>query len=306
MAAPGSLSITVFTPEPGGGISNSLILTISETVNPVPAVVSLNPISATAGGPSFTLTVNGTNFVGNSVVRFNGVNQPTSFVNVNQLTAQIPAENIVNVGTAAVTVFNPPTGGGLSNAVAFAILAPGPPATCNTICLRSAKYYERNINRLPSGLVIIGGINANAPIQIQGNLTLIRSTLQDGGTPLTDLNREFLAIQISLVAAGSSNIGGLQSAPNCYGISFSPVLLSNGVLITPSTTTGDILSQVRLAIAELRVVDFTPLASILRLLNGEDPTATCNRPIGLPGGIHSPDADTTIPERSGVNGRRIH
>ncbi len=305
VAVVGNLSITVFTPAPGGGTSNALILTINETVNPVPAIVSLNPVSATAGGPAFTLTVNGTLFVGNSVVRFNGVNQPTTFISVNQLTAQIPAGNIVSVGTAAVTVFNPPGGGGLSNSVAFAIVAPGPPPTCNTICLRSAKYYERNTNRLPSGLVIIGGINANAPIPIQGNLGLIKSTLQDGGTPLSDLNREFLAIQISLVAAGSSNVGGLQSAPNCYGIAFPPVLLSNGVLITPSTATGDINSQVRLAIFELRVVDMTPLATILRLLNGEDPTATCNRPIGLPGGILSPNSDTTIPEGRGVNGRRI-
>jgi len=36
----------------------------------------LSPTSATAGGPAFTLTVNGTNFMTGSIVRWNGAIAP--------------------------------------------------------------------------------------------------------------------------------------------------------------------------------------------------------------------------------------
>ncbi|MEP7274142.1 MAG: IPT/TIG domain-containing protein, partial [Acidobacteriota bacterium] len=280
VASPANLSISVFTPAPGGGTSNSLVLSINATVNPVPTVLSLNPVSATAGGPAFVLTVNGANFVAGAVVRWNGINQPTVFVSSTQLTAQIPASNIASPGTIDVTVFNPPAGGGLSNSVAFGISPAGPPPSCGTICLRSARYYERNTNRLPNGLVLIGGFNANSAIQIQTNLPKIKDTLQGGESPLAELNKQFVAIQLSLILSGSSSVGGLQSSPSCYGISFAPVLLSNGVTLTPSSTTNDILGQVRSAIFELRAADMPALASILGLMNGDDPSNTCNRVLG--------------------------
>ncbi len=56
----GIVPVTVMNPAPGGGTSNSNNFTIN---NPVPTATSLSPDSATAGGPQFTLTVNGTNFV---------------------------------------------------------------------------------------------------------------------------------------------------------------------------------------------------------------------------------------------------
>jgi hypothetical protein len=37
-----------------------------------PAITSLSPLSTNAGGPAFSLTVNGTNFVSSSVVNWNG------------------------------------------------------------------------------------------------------------------------------------------------------------------------------------------------------------------------------------------
>ena len=79
----------------------------------------LSPNSAAIGGGQFTLTVTGTNFINGSVVRWNGSNRPTTFVNANQLTATITAADVAASGTYAVTVFNPPPGGGTSNAVNF-------------------------------------------------------------------------------------------------------------------------------------------------------------------------------------------
>jgi Domain of unknown function (DUF4082)/Bacterial Ig-like domain/Bacterial Ig domain len=91
--------------------------------NPVPTTSGLAPNSAIAGGAAFTLTVNGTNFVTNSVVRWNGADRPTTFVSATQLTAAIPSTDIAASGTASVTVFNPAPGGGTSNPQTFTISA---------------------------------------------------------------------------------------------------------------------------------------------------------------------------------------
>jgi glucose/arabinose dehydrogenase len=89
---------------------------LDPTPNPVPATTSLSPPAVIAGDSGFTLTVNGSGFVYNSVVRFNGLDRPTTFVSGATLTAQIPAGDIVAAGQASITVFSPAPGGGLSNA----------------------------------------------------------------------------------------------------------------------------------------------------------------------------------------------
>ena len=107
--------------------SNVLSFTISAPANPVPALTSLAPTSRPAGGAAFTLTVNGSNFVGTSQVRWNGAARTTTFVNAGQVTAAIPASDIVTQGSAQVTVVNPAPGGGTSNALTFTTTAPASP-----------------------------------------------------------------------------------------------------------------------------------------------------------------------------------
>jgi photosystem II stability/assembly factor-like uncharacterized protein len=94
--------------------------------SPVPALTSLAPMSATAGGAAFTLTATGTDFVAASVVRWNGADRATTFVSGTQLQAVIPASDIAVAGTAQVTVFNPAPGGGISNPLTFTIDPPPP------------------------------------------------------------------------------------------------------------------------------------------------------------------------------------
>jgi hypothetical protein len=118
IASAGTAAVTVFNPTPGGGTSNSVTFTIN---NPIPTIININPSSATAGGLAFTLTVNGTNFVSTSTVRWNGVNRTTSYISATQLQANITAADIASAGTATVTVFNPTPGGGTSNGVTFTI-----------------------------------------------------------------------------------------------------------------------------------------------------------------------------------------
>ena len=123
IATAGTASVRVFNPTPGGGISGARTFTIN---NPLPATTGLSPTSATAGGPGFSLTVTGTNFVPTSVVRWNGSNRTTTYVSATQLTAAITAADIATAQTRSVTVFNPTPGGGTSTAQTFTIVAPNP------------------------------------------------------------------------------------------------------------------------------------------------------------------------------------
>jgi C1A family cysteine protease len=126
IATAGTASVTVFNPTPGGGTSTGMTFTVN---NPVPAITSLSPASAVAGGPAFTLTVTGTGFVsGATKVRWNGVDRTTNVVSSTQATASILASDIATSGTAYVTVFNPTPGGGLSGSKAFTITTGSTPS----------------------------------------------------------------------------------------------------------------------------------------------------------------------------------
>ncbi len=89
--------------------------------NPTPSTSSISPTSKTAGDAQFTLTVNGTNFISNSSVYFNGSARSTSYVNSTQLTATILSSDLTSAGTFNITVVNPTPGGGTSNAQTFTV-----------------------------------------------------------------------------------------------------------------------------------------------------------------------------------------
>lgn len=113
----------------GSGIVNAGAAVAAAAPRPAPTIAGLNPASATAGGPAFTLAVNGANFVNDSVVRWNGANRTTTYVNATQLSAQITAADIATAGTANVTVFTPAPGGGTSNTATFTVNNPVPAIT---------------------------------------------------------------------------------------------------------------------------------------------------------------------------------
>jgi len=93
-------------------------------LNPVPTLSSLSPSAKPAGSTAFTLTVNGSDFVSGAVVRWDGSDRTTSFINATQVTASIPASDIATPGTAQVTVSNPVPAGGESDALTFTITTP--------------------------------------------------------------------------------------------------------------------------------------------------------------------------------------
>jgi hypothetical protein len=137
IAAAATAQATVFNPAPGGGTSANSPFTIN-AANPVPAITSLSPASATAGTAAFTLTVNGTGFLSGSVVKWNGANRTTTFVSATQLQAAITAADIAAAATAQATVFNPAPGGGTSANSPFTINASNPMPTITSLSPASA------------------------------------------------------------------------------------------------------------------------------------------------------------------------
>ena len=97
IAAPGTATVKVVE---SGVTSGGATFTIGAG----PVIASLSPDAATAGGPAFTLTVNGSGFVSGAVVQWNGSALATNFVSGTKLTAQVPASLIAAAGTAKVTV----------------------------------------------------------------------------------------------------------------------------------------------------------------------------------------------------------
>ncbi|HLK22603.1 MAG TPA: hypothetical protein VKT81_26840 [Bryobacteraceae bacterium] len=116
----------------GRGVWDILIPLPSTSGSNNPTLTALTPSTANAGSKGLSLSVTGANFWNGSTLRWNGVNRTSKVVDATHLTAQISAADTANVGIADVDVFNPSSGGGASNALAFTIgPAPNPLAAVN-------------------------------------------------------------------------------------------------------------------------------------------------------------------------------
>jgi hypothetical protein len=188
IAAVGSASVTVFNPAPGGGTSAAASFTITQ--NPVPAITSLSPNSAVAGGAAFSLTVNGTGFVSGSVVNWNGATRATTFVSTTQLQTAIAAADIAAGGTASVTVFNPAPGGGTSAGASFTIAAPTPTIRLAQVTAKQAGSSASSLAiSLPStttaGNLIVIGFDYDTSAAFQSITDSQGNTFTQAGSELT-------------------------------------------------------------------------------------------------------------------------
>jgi hypothetical protein len=198
IASVGTATITVTNPSNGGvggGTSNPLTLNI---VSPPPkfAVTSISPTSAQAGGPAFTLTVNGSAFVASSsgppaspgsLITFGLVTEPTTFVSSTQLTAAIPASAIAISGNPYVIVMNPD--GSTSTPITFTVNNPAPggssvsppslPAGSNALMLNvTGTGFE------PNSIVLVNG-SPRPTTYVSATLlqvTLLPQDIAQGGT----------------------------------------------------------------------------------------------------------------------------
>jgi hypothetical protein len=73
-------------------------------------LTSISPTSATAGGPAFTLTINGAGFTSSTAAYINGAFRTAKFVNSTQVTVKMTTADIATPGAFQVAVGNFPSG----------------------------------------------------------------------------------------------------------------------------------------------------------------------------------------------------
>ena len=100
-AIPGVLSVMVVSDTPGGGTSQPLSLTIYEGV---PAVRGLQPSSVVLGPSSVLFAVLGQRFRPGAVIRFDGVDRPTTYVAPERLMTVLGAADVGTAGHHTVEV----------------------------------------------------------------------------------------------------------------------------------------------------------------------------------------------------------
>ncbi|MFN7935550.1 MAG: IPT/TIG domain-containing protein [Bryobacteraceae bacterium] len=169
------VAVTDSNPEAGGGPITTIRqyqLTIAGT-SFAPQIISINPTSVFAGGPTFVLTVNG-NFLFDPTLLWNGV--PVSIININgnQIFAQIPATLIANPGTANIQIRN--ADNQLSNIAVLTIQSPAPVLETLT---------PNNVNSGSAGFTLtVTGTNFQPNTRIEWDGVPINNTFVDSPTSM--------------------------------------------------------------------------------------------------------------------------
>ncbi|MGB7068167.1 MAG: BACON domain-containing carbohydrate-binding protein [Pyrinomonadaceae bacterium] len=122
-----------------------------ESFYPTPVISSFSPASAGAGRSQFSLLINGTGFVEDSEVQWEGSDRATTFVSNTQLSVTILAADVASAGDNPVTVINPTpgAGNGTSNPLNFPVVA----------CTYSLSPTSQNFGSVGGN----GSINVTAP-----------------------------------------------------------------------------------------------------------------------------------------------
>ena len=125
ITAVGNVAITVISPPPGGGTSNTSILEVipeGTAANPVPVISGYSPGDIRAGDPGAQITVTGADFATGAEVLWNGSSLPTTYISDTTLIATIAAADMAVPGSAALSVSNPTPGGGTSGVISVSVL----------------------------------------------------------------------------------------------------------------------------------------------------------------------------------------
>ncbi len=230
--------------------------------NPKPVLTSLSPASRVVGSGAFTLTVNGADFSPNSVVRFNGANRPTIFLNETQLLAKLTSGDVAAIGSAVISVNTPTPGGGNSEVKSFNVLAAG--------ALPIPSISQINTT---------GALAGSGPItvEVQGDNFAANTLVLFNGQPraTTFVNSQVLRAQLLAADVAQVGLGAITvqnstllnaldapSAPDATSQS-GPVPIN---VLVPSYNPPPGITSI--SPASGRALDVTPVAQILVTING--------------------------------------
>jgi hypothetical protein len=282
LAAGKIVQITVRNPD--GGVSNALPFRID---NPLPSLTSMSTTQVTGGGAAFSLTVLGSNFVPNSVVRWNGSDRVTTYVSATELQAAITAADIATGGEAQITVFNPSPEGGVSGAVALRVSSFTLSASTASITVTAGQSATYTIQLTPQ----YGSFDSAVSFSCVGapskcTATFSPTSLTPGAAAATTTLTLTTAASSSAGSSAGSLVGTTGFGPPFAGLfTMAVILLLTRTARKPMTGR---LSRRRLAACALVVLVVLVIGSCSAGGGGDDNTYT-----GTPKGTHTISVQAT-------------
>jgi len=159
------------------------------TLIPVPTINTVSPTSVNANGASFTLTVDGLQFNTNAVVVWNSSPLTTTYVNSGEVTATVPATDLLAGGKPAISVMNG-VGGKLSNPATVTVENPAP-------TLVSLSQNSATAGR------------ASLALTVTGSNFVSTSKIEWGGTALATTYRSETSLSATVSASQIAKAGSV-------------------------------------------------------------------------------------------------
>jgi hypothetical protein len=267
-AKAGTFFVNTVSPHSGSqnnGLSNVVNFTVFPPPNPAPTISKMTPSCAVAGSvtTSFTITIVGTNFLpasdpsGGSQVNWNTATQTTlpivGSISSTQIQATVSAALVATVGTANVTVSNPPVpnspagGGGPSNSLLFTVQTTGCPASATATAAAQTALAEETPAVSHDGRYIAYAAAQNGHVQVflrdtceatAGDCkqrTILLSTAEDGAAANDDSRSPSMSSDGRFVAFSSAATNLVAEAPPGRQIYLRDTCLGAAASCTPST-----------------------------------------------------------------------
>jgi hypothetical protein len=208
LASAASLSLTAVNAAPGGGTSSAASLQVN---NPSVGIIHLSPSTLNTGASTpATITVTGSTFVPASVVQVNGNARATTYVNATTLTFVATVTDQATTGTLAITVNNPPPGGGTSPAATLSVAVPPPTPVISSVTPNSV------VVGTPSSITIIGtGFTTSSVAQWNGvNLATSYSYYYNGTGYTYELIANVPASDLTSTGSASLTVNTPTASPS--------------------------------------------------------------------------------------------
>ena len=202
-------------------------------------LTSISPSGVVAGSADLTLTLTGTNFSTNSIVIFNTRPEATTFVSPTQITAIIPASELVTPEQGSITVeSSSQENAEVSAAATLYVLQPAPDPTVTSLAPSSA---------------IVG--SPGFTLTVNGSNFTVASVVLWGGVPVPTTITPSNQLTASISASQLATIGTVPVSVQEYSNPIAPI--SNAVNFTVAPVPPLTLSSVSPSIVNSGGGDFT-------------------------------------------------
>lgn len=199
----------------GGGTSGTTPTPTppAPVTTPTPSVASISPGSVPAGSAAVTLTITGSGFVSSSLVQVGGTAEAATYVSATQLTATVPALQLVNGAKIPVVVVNGSLSSGSANPTSLEIDNPPPVVSSVSPTTALVGTASAIVTVTGTGFVPFTAINVNGAARAT---TYINSTQVSAALPTADF-----------AASGSLSLTAVNASPGGGTSAVTPLAVSN-------------------------------------------------------------------------------